>query len=78
MQWPIVFPVVLIVGGLMLLVLLWRFVDARRESSSVALDDLASTLDRLRDRLNSGEEIPAGTAHRLRTALTSLSEALGQ
>jgi hypothetical protein len=78
-QLPLVFPVGLIIGGLVLLALLWRFADLRglRRTSS-PLDDLASTLDQVRERVNGGEKIPPTTAQRLRAALTSLSEALGE
>ena len=79
MQLPLVFPVVLIVGGLLLLALLWRFADLRGlRGPSHGLDELATTLDQVRDRVNGGEQIPPGTAARLRNALASLNEALGK
>ena len=79
MQLPLVFPVVLIVGGLVLLALLWRFTDLRgpREPSH-SFDDLASTLDEVRERVNGGEKIPPTTARRLRSAIRWLNEALGE
>ena len=78
MQLPIVFPVVLIVGGPVLLAILWRLADLRglREPSS-SFDDLASTLDHVRERVNGGEKIAPIDAQRLRAALKSLNEALG-
>lgn len=79
MQLPLVFPVVLIVGGLVLLALLWRFADLRGlRKPPDSFDDLASTLDEARDRVDGGEKISATTVRRLRVALTSLSEALGK
>ena len=79
MQLPIVFPVVLIVGGLVLLALLWRFADLHRlREPSSSFDDLASTLDHVRARVSGGEKIAPIDAQRLRAAVKSLNEALGE
>ena len=79
MELPIVFPVVLIVGGLVVLALLWRYMELGRVIEQAdPFEALATELDQARKRVKRGEKLRQSTAHRIRAALTSLTEASGE